>query len=73
MPTNNPRVNITFEPQWRLLLSELAKVEGKSISGMAKELVLEALELREDIALSSIAKAREGKPGRRISHKDAWQ
>ena len=73
MPTSNPRVNITFEPEWQAILAELAKSEGKSVSSMAKELILEALERREDLALSSLAKARETGSPRRIAHKDAWQ
>ena len=55
MPTTNPRVNITFEPATVAILSSLAKQEHKSLAGVAKELVLEALERREDKVLSSLA------------------
>lgn len=73
MPTKNPRVNITFEETTAGLLAELAKQEHKSVSSLAKELILEALERREDMALSAIAKIRDEKSARRISHKDAWE
>ena len=58
MPTKNPRINITFEETTVGLLAHLAKQEHKSVSSLAKELVLEALERREDMVLSAIAKSR---------------
>lgn len=73
MPTDNPRINITFEPQWQALLAELAAEEGKSLSAIAKELVLEALERREDLALSRLATARDKKSTKRIGHDAAWR
>lgn len=76
MPTENPRINITFEPQWQKLIAQLAKGEGKSVSAMAKELVLEALELREDMSLSRLATAREAvfrKSGKKLlTDADVW-
>ncbi|RUR13334.1 hypothetical protein [Legionella septentrionalis] len=59
MPTKNPRINITFEETTAKLLSEISKKEHKSVSGLAKELVLEALDRREDLFLSSVAKERD--------------
>lgn len=73
MPTKNPRVNITFEPKTAALLAQVAKHEDKSISSLAKELILEALERHEDIALSAIAKVRDNDDVKRINHKDAWK
>jgi len=73
MPTQNPRVNITFEPATAALLSSLAKHEHKSLSSLTKELVLEALERREDRILSAIAKARDVKGVKTIKHEDAWK
>ncbi|MEJ0063663.1 MAG: hypothetical protein WDO70_10835 [Alphaproteobacteria bacterium] len=73
MPTTNPRINLTLEPQWRSILAKIAAVEGKTIAGLTKELVLEALELREDIALSALAKAREATSKKLVSHEDAWR
>lgn len=72
MPTKNPRVNITFEKASATLLSELARSEQRSVSSLAKELVLEALERREDMALSAIAKKRDVPKAKRVKHDDAW-
>lgn len=73
MPTTNPRVNITLEKSVSLLLEQQAKHEHKSVASFAKELILEALERREDMALSAIAKVRDVKQVKRIKHEDAWK
>ena len=77
MPTKNPRFNITFNQEEADLIASLAKQKRKSISYVAKELILEALERHEDMALSAIADAREEdakkKAEKRVSHKDAWK
>lgn len=73
MPTKNPRINITFEEMSADLLIKLAKKQKKSVSSLAKELILEALERREDIALSDIANARDKEKEKRITHHDAWK
>jgi hypothetical protein len=43
------------------------------MSFLAKELILEALEQREDLALSEIAKVRDIKRAKTIKHEDAWK
>lgn len=73
MPTKNPRVNITLEESTASLLMQLAHQEHKSISNIAKELVLEALERREDKALSAIAEVRDTKKAKKVKHDDAWK
>jgi len=77
MPTKNPRFNITVSQDEADLIASLAKQKRKSISYVAKELILEALERHEDLALSAIADGREEdakkKAEKRISHKDAWK
>jgi hypothetical protein len=73
MPTKNPRINITLEESTAGLLACLAKHEHKSISSLAKELMLEALDRREDMTLSTIAEARDIKNAKRIKHDDAWK
>ncbi len=73
MPTTNPRINITLEKALALLLEQQAKLEHKSISNLAKELILEALERREDMALSAIAEIRDRKSAKRIKHEDVWK
>ncbi|MCW8400484.1 hypothetical protein OQJ26_17020 [Legionella sp. PATHC038] len=73
MPTKNPRINITFEESTAGLLAYLAELEHKSISGLAKELILEALERREDRVLSAIAEFRDHARVRKVRHDDAWK
>lgn len=59
---STPRINITLERNVVVMLAKLAKngQEKKSLAGIARELILEALELREDIDLSKIADSRHG-------------
>ena len=54
MPAKNPRLNITVEKEIAGVLADLARQENKSISGLAKELILESLERREDQYFSSV-------------------
>ncbi len=74
MPTLNPRVNITLEPRTAGILNSLAKHEHKSVSNLAKELILEALDRREDMVLSAIATARDTDNQKTIVHTDdVWK
>ena len=73
MNTKNPRINITIEEAYAEFLASLAKKEHKSVSKLARELILEALERREDLALSAFAEARDSAKESKISHKDAWK
>jgi len=73
MPTHNPRVHVTFEPSTAAILTSLAKHEHKSLSSLTKELVMEALERREDRALSVLAETRDIETAKTIKHDDAWK
>lgn len=73
MPTHNPRINITFEKETAALLSDLAASEDKPIARLAKELILDALSRREDLALSAIAELKDKEGVETISHDDAWK
>lgn len=72
MPTKNPRVNITFDPAVMKVVETLAKKENLSVSSVARELILEALDRREDMALSAIAKIRDVEKVKKVKHDDAW-
>ena len=74
MATINPRLNVTLPPETAALLARLARRESKSVSSFMKELVLDSLERREDIALSELAERREHeqKGKKTASHKQAW-
>lgn len=73
MPAHNPRVHVTFEPSTAATLSSLARHENKSLSSLTKELVLEALDRREDRALSVFAEARDVKSAKLVKHEDVWK
>ena len=73
MPTKNPRINITLEESTAGFLSSLAEHENMSVSSLAKELILEALERREDMALSAIAEIRDTTKAKKVKHTDAWE
>lgn len=73
MATKKPRLNVTLDFPEEKLLATLAKKEHKSISFLMRELILEALERREDLALSDLAATRLTKSKEKISHEDAWK
>ena len=73
MPTKHPRINITFEQATAGLLTILAHQENKSVSSFAKELILEALERREDMVLSAIAETRDNHHVQKVKHENAWE
>ena len=73
MVTKNPRINVTFDETVVGLLSTLASNEHKSVSGIVRELALEALEMREDIYLSRIAEKIDVSNMQTYSHEDAWK
>jgi len=73
MPTKNPRINITFDQEYSELLTTMAKKRRQSVSSLAKDLILEALERQEDMALSELAEARDIVKAKRAKHKDAWK
>ena len=73
MPTKNPRINITLEHSTIELLTELAKQTHQSVSHLAKTLMLEALERREDQALANLSDARDLDTRHKVSHTDVWK
>ena len=73
MPTPNQRVNIVTNKELHASLSSIAKLEDMSLSAVARELIIEALEKREDRYLSDIANARDSKSQKTISHDKFWK
>lgn len=73
MSTKNPRVSITLDVTTAKLLSKLAKQKRRSVSSIAKEFILDALERREDIYFSVLADIRDDEKTRRVAHKEAWE
>jgi metal-responsive CopG/Arc/MetJ family transcriptional regulator len=74
MPARNPRVNVVLEKPLYDAVGHMAKEEGISLSTVVRDLVKEAIEIREDIDLGSIAESREKslKRSRALTHKDIW-
>jgi metal-responsive CopG/Arc/MetJ family transcriptional regulator len=74
MPARNPRVNVVLEKPLYEAVGRLAKEEGVSLSTAVRDLVKEAIEIREDIDLGRIAEARERtlSRSRALTHKDVW-
>ena len=73
MATKKPRINVTFEKDTVIVLISIAKKEHKSVSSLAKELIMEALERREDKVLSDLVKSRDVKKAKTVEHDDAWK
>lgn len=73
MPTKLPRVNITLDEAHLGMLSLLAGKRGSSVSATAKELILAALELQEDMHFSELAHNREKTTQKWRSHDDVWK
>ena len=74
MPARNPRVNVVLEKPLFEAVGHLAKKEGVSLSTAVRDLVKDAIEIREDIDLARFAGTREMslKRSRALSHKDVW-
>ncbi|MGV8080292.1 MAG: antitoxin, RHH family protein [Syntrophales bacterium] len=75
MPTKNPRVNVIVEPPLYGAMHELATSKGVSMSAIARDLILEAIHLREDVALADFADSRLTTFDREtaLSHEDVWK
>lgn len=74
MPTKNPRVNIVLDPKIYNILYKLAQTEGISLSLFSRDLIKEALEIREDIYWQEEAQKRDTTLSNKnfLSHKDIW-
>lgn len=73
MPTKNPRVNVTLPTPATDAISLIAKQEQLPVASIARELILEALERREDFYLSETASSRDIKAAKKVNHDDAWK
>lgn len=75
MPTKNPRVNIVVEPPLYSVIQDLATSEGVSMSTIARDLIREAIDLREDVALAAFADTRMKTFNKKkaLSHEDVWE
>lgn len=58
MPAKKVRVNVVLERRLYDALGRLARREGSSLSAKARDLLRDALETYEDVALAKIAEER---------------
>ena len=74
MPAKNPRVNVVLEKPVYSVLHDLAETEGVSMSMLMRDLVKEALDLREDRALADFAAGGEKDFDRKkaLRHDEVW-
>ncbi len=74
MPTKNPRINVLLEEPIYESVEYLAKKDNISLSLKVRDLVKEALEIEEDIALSKLAEKREKtfKKSSALKHSEVW-
>ena len=75
MPTKNPRINIVVDPPLYESIEHLAKRQGVSMSLMTRDLIKEALEMQEDIALGQLAAERDEtlEEDATLSHEEVWE
>lgn len=74
MPARNPRVNVVLEKPLYDAARRLAARDGTSLSSKVRDLVREALEAEEDVALAALAEQRERtlKRSRRLADREVW-
>jgi metal-responsive CopG/Arc/MetJ family transcriptional regulator len=74
MPTKNPRINVVLETPLYDSVERLAKRDGVSLSLKVRDLVKEALEIEEDMALSIFAEKREKtfSKAKALKHNEVW-
>jgi len=70
MATKNPRLQIVLERPLYEAIALLADGDGVSMSTKARDLIKEALERLEDMALLSVIEARAKRPGKLLSSRE---
>ena len=74
MAVRNPRVNVVFEKSLYDIIKEISEREKVSMSTVVREFTKEALEIKEDLALSRFAEEREKTLNKSelLSHDKVW-
>lgn len=72
--STNPEINIVLDRGLYSAINQMAENEGTSISLVMRDLIREALSLREDFGLALIAEEREHTfdPDKAVSHDEIW-
>jgi len=74
MPSQNPRINVVLNNLLYQDVRLLAEKDNVSLSAKVRDLLKEAIEIQEDIALSGFAEKREKSwnDSNTLSHDDVW-
>ena len=74
MPTKNPRINVVLTPRIYADVQTLSEARGLSMSSVVGDLIEDALEIQEDMALAALADERKKslRKSELVSHKKAW-
>ncbi len=74
MPAKNPRINVVLGNLLYENLRLLAEKDNVSLSAKVRDLLKDALEVQEDIALSEFAQKREKSwnDSKALTHDDVW-
>ena len=74
MPTQNPRINVVLNELLYQDIRLLAEKDNVSLSTKVRDLLKEALEIQEDIALSGFAEKREKSwnSSKALTHDAVW-
>ena len=74
MPAKNPRINIVVERPLYSAINDMAKESGISMAMVVRDLIKEALELKEDTDLAAFADKRMKSFNRKkaLSHDEVW-
>ncbi|RLB12426.1 MAG: antitoxin, RHH family protein [Deltaproteobacteria bacterium] len=68
------RINVMFDKSLYSAIEGISKRENTSMSAIVRDLVKEALELKEDIGLAKLAEEREETlPEKLMSHEEVWK
>lgn len=75
MPTKNARINVVVEKPLYAVIDEISKERGISKSMVIRDLVMQAIELREDMALVRFADERRKSfdKSKALTHKEIWE
>ncbi len=74
MPSKKPRINIVLDDFLYQNVRLLAEKDNISLSAKVRDLLKEALEIQEDIALSEFGEEREKSwdDSKAFTHNDVW-
>ena len=74
MATKKPRVNVVLDKNMYKIIKDLSGSEDISMSSTMRDLIKEALELREDVTLAKFAEKRKKtfNKSKALSHKEVW-